>query len=150
MQPDVELAPDARDNGLANMLAALVRENIEAKPHKKADFAALHGKIAIVAEDVDVALTLVFERGGKLTVHDGIAGVPDVTIRGPSEAIMALSNMPLSTPLGLPIPHPKDREATSAVQTVFGALGRGRLHIHGLTFHVPLLAKLGRVMSVNG
>ncbi len=150
MQPDVELAPGADGNGLANMLAALVRENIQAKPHKGADFAALHGSVAIVAEDVDVALTLAFERGGKLTVYDGIVGIPQLTIRGTSDAIMALSNMPLTTPLGLPIPHPKDREAVGAVRTVFDAMRNGTLHVHGGPFQLSLLMKLGRVMSVNG
>jgi hypothetical protein len=150
MEPDVELAPGADDNGLANMLATLVRQNIESNAHKREDFARLHGRIAIVAEDVDVALTLAFERGGKLVVHDGIAGVPDLTIRGPSEAIMALSNIPSTTPLGLPIPERKDREGALAVQTVFGALLGGKLHIHGLPFRLPLFLKFGHIMSVNG
>jgi hypothetical protein len=149
MASDVELAPGADENGLATMLATLVQQNIEAKPHKREDFATLAGRIAIVAEDVEVALTLAFERG-KLTVHDGIAGVPDITIRGPSEAIMALSNIPSTTPLGLPIPSPKDTEATLAVQTVLGALVGGKLHVHGLPYRLPLFLKLGHVLNVNG
>src|SRR5579864_9406859 len=112
----VTLAPDASENGLATMLAELVRQNLEAKPHKRADFEALDGSAAIVADDADVALTLVFKRGGSLTIHDGIAGIPDVTIRGPSDVIMALSNMPLATRLGLPIPHPRDREAKATLR----------------------------------
>ena len=81
--PEVVLAPSAGDNGLAIMLADLLRQNLEAKPHKIADFAALDARVSIVADDADVALTLVFDRG-RLTVHDGIVGIPDVTIRGPS------------------------------------------------------------------
>ena len=150
MPPDVTLHASAEDNGLANMLGTLVRQNLEANPHKRAEFEGLAGRIAIVAEDVDVALTLAFERGGKLTVYDGIAGIPDVTIRGPSEAIMALSNIPSTTPLGLPIPEPKDREGALAVQTVFGAWLGGKLHIHGLPARLPLFLKLGHIMSVNG
>jgi len=148
--PDVTLDARAEDNGLANMLATLVRQNLEANPHKRTEFEGLSGRIAIVAEDVDVALTLAFERGGKLTVYDGISGIPDVTIRGPSEAIMALSNIPSTTPLGLPIPEPKDREGALAAQTVFGALLGGKLHIHGLPARLPLFLKLGHIMSVNG
>ena len=150
MRPDVQLAPDASENGLATMLAELVRQNIEAKPHKKADFDGLDGSVAIVADDVEMALTLRFERGGKLTIHDGIVGVADVTIRGPSEAIMALSNMPLATRLGLPFPRPRDQEAVRSVVTVANSVRQGKLHIHGLAFHLPLLMKLTRVMSVNG
>jgi hypothetical protein len=150
MQADVQLAPGAEENGLATMLAELVRQNLDAKPHKKGDFAALGGSVSIVADDADVALTMRFERGGRLTIHDGIVGIPDVTIRGPSDAIMALSNMPLATPLGLPIPNPRDVEAVRSVRTVMGAMRKGTLHVYGMAFHLPLVMKLTRVMSVNG
>jgi hypothetical protein len=153
MSAEIVLAPGAEENGLATMLAELVRQNLEAKPHKKDDFdalAALAGRVSIVADDADVALTLRFERGGKLTIHDGIVGIPDVTIRGPSDAIMALSNMPLATRLGLPIPSPRDAEAVRSVRTVLGAMRRGALHVYGMAFHLPLVLKLTRVMSVNG
>ncbi len=150
MQPDVQLAPDAHENGLATMLANLVRQNLEAKPQKKADFVALGGNVAIVADDVDVALTLSFERGGKLTIHDGIVGIPDVTIRGPSEAIMAMSNLPLATRLGLPIPGRHDLEARRAVVAVMRAMRHGKLHAYGMPFHPLLIMRLTRVMSVHG
>jgi hypothetical protein len=150
MQPDVQLAPGAEDNGLAIMLANLVRQNLDSKPHKKEDFAAIGGSVSIVADDADVALTLKFERGGKLMIHDGIVGIPDVTIRGPSDGILALSNMPLATRLGLPIPSPGDHESVRAVRSVFGLMRQGKLHVYGMAFHLPLIMKLTRVMSVNG
>jgi hypothetical protein len=150
MDPIVRLAPGADENGLANMLAGLLRQNMQAKPRKQADFAALDGIVAIVAEDADVALTLRFERGERLTIHDGIVGIPDVTIRGSSDVILALSNMPMTTPLGLPIPNPRDRESVGAVRTVLSAVSRRKLHLYGVVFHLPLLLKLGRLMSVNG
>ncbi len=148
--PEVSLAPGAEENGLALMLSGLLRQNLEAKPHKKADFAAIHGAVAIVADDADVALTLCFDHGRTLTIHDGIVGIPDVTIRGPSDAIIAMSNMPMATKLGLPIPARGDREAAGALRTLFAAMRERKLHVHGLAFHLPLVAKLGRVMSVNG
>ena len=146
----VQLAPGADENGLALMLSGLIRQNLEAKPHKWADFAALHGSVAIVADDADVALTLRFDRGETLTIFDGVMGLPDVTIRGPSDAIIAMSNVPSATPLGLPIPSPGDREAVGALRTLFATLRGGKLHIHGLLFHLPFVLKLGHVMSVNG
>jgi hypothetical protein len=103
-----------------------------------------------VADDACVALTMCFECGGKLTIHDGIVGVPDVTIRGPGEVIMALSNMPLATRLGLPIPDPRDQQALGVVRDVVRALRRGELHFHGMLFHPGLLMKLSHIMSVNG
>jgi hypothetical protein len=150
MQPDVQLAPGAEDNGLAMMLRDLVRQNLEAKPHKNGDFEALRGSIAIVADDADVALTMRFERGGKLTIFDGIVGIPDVTIRGPSEAVLALSNMPLATRLGLPIPDPRDREAVKVVRSVMGAMRDGKLHVYGMAFHLPMMMRLTKVMSIHG
>jgi hypothetical protein len=150
MQPDVTLAPGADSNGLANMLAGLVSQNLVAKPHKLEDFAALDGKVAVVANDADVALTLQFFRGGRLVIHDGIVGIPDLTIRGPSEAIIALSNLPAATPLGLPIPRPSDREAVGAVRVVASSLRLGTLRVHGAFLHLPLFLRLGHVLSVNG
>lgn len=148
--PDVELASGAEDNGLAVMLRDLVRQNIEARPHKKADFATLAGTVSIVADDADVALTLRFSPGGSLRIHDGIVGIPDVTIRGPADAILALSNMPLATRFGLPIPHPRDAEAVKTVRDLVGLMRKGRLHVYGMAFHLPLVMKLTRLMSIHG
>ncbi len=150
--PFVSLAPGAEENGLAIMLGDLVRQNLEAKPRKMADFDALDGRVSIVADDADVALTLVFERSavGRLTIHDGIVGIPDVTIRGPSDAILALSNMPLATPLGLPLPTPGDPESMKTVRDLVREMRAGKLHFYGMFFHLPLVMKLTRVMSVNG
>lgn len=149
MQTPVELAPGTDENGLALMLADLVQQNLEAKPHKKKDFSALNGNVAIVADDADVALTLRFERG-KLTIFNGIVGIPDITIRGQSDTILALSNMPLSTPLALPLPDPRDKEGVATVKSLLTAMRSGQLHIYGLLFHTPLLLRLTRIMSING
>jgi hypothetical protein len=131
------------------MLADLVRQNLEAKPHKQGDFRALAGSIAIVADDAEVALTLRFDHG-KLTIHDGIVGIPDVTIRGGSDTIMALSNMPLVTRLGLPLPDPRDKEGVAVARSVIEAMRKGTFHIYGMFFHLPMMMRLTRVMSVNG
>lgn len=164
--PSIELAPGAEENGLAVMLADLVRQNLEAKPHKRSDFDALDGAVSIVADDADVALTLCFERGGvrdgagggasgggggtRLTIHDGIFGIPDVTIRGSSDTILALSNMPLMTKLGLPIPDPRDKEAVKTVRSLIDAMRAGQFHVYGMMLHMPLVMRLTRVMSING
>lgn len=140
---DVLLAPGAEDNGLCTMLADLVRQNLEAKPHKRGDFRALSGNVAIVAEDAEVALTMRFD-GGKVTLHDGIVGVPDVTIRGPSDAIVGLSNVPLSTRFALPVSF------GAAQRAMLRGLRDGSLRIHGALAHPSMMLRLTRVMSVNG
>lgn len=143
----VQLAPGAEDNAFAQMLADLVRQNIESKPHKKKDFDAIDGTVALVADDAEVALTLEF-RLGRLVVHDGIYGVPDVAVRGSSDVIMTLSNMPLTRPLGLPIPT--DRSSLDVLKSMVHATRTGELKIHGMLGHLGLLNRLTRVMSVNG
>jgi len=145
----IELAPGAEENGLASMLADLVRQNLEAKPHKVPDFEALDGTVAIVAEDADVCLTLHFERG-LLTIHDGIVGIPDVAIRGTSDLIMAMSDIPLTKPLGLPLPDPRDKAQVAISQSVMAAMRTGQLKMHGALLHPGIVMRLTRVMSVNG
>lgn len=145
----IQLAPGAEDNGLASMLSELVRQNLEAKPHKVGDFEALDGTVAIVAEDADVCLSLQFQRG-KLTIHDGIVGIPDVTIRATSDMIMAMSDMPLTRPLGLPLPDPRDKAQVAVSQSVMTAMRSGDLKMYGALFHPGLVVRLTRVMSVNG
>ncbi len=145
----IELAPGAEDNGLASMLAELLKQNLDEKPHKVADFNALEGTVAIVAEDADVCLTLHFHRG-RLTIHDGIVGIPDVAIRATSDVIMSMSNMPLTKPLGLPIPDPRDKAQVAVSRSVMTAMGAGELKMYGALLHPLLVMRLTRVMSVNG
>ena len=149
MKPNVKLAPGADANGLAVMMCDLVGQNLESKPHKMRDFAAISGSVSIVAEDAEVALTLRF-RTGELTIYDGIVGIPDVTIRGPSDAIIAMSNIPLTKRLGLPIASRKDKAGQEVLKDVQAAMKSGALHAYGMLFHVPMMLRLTRVMSVNG
>jgi len=152
MRLAITLAPGAEDNGLATMLAELVRQNIEAKPHKKVDFDGLctrGGVVAIVAVDAEVALTMRFGRAG-LVVHDGIVGIPDATVRGTSDVIINLSNLPITTPLALPIPGFRDEAGKAASRAVNEAMRSGDLEVHGALLAMPLLLRLTRLMSVNG
>lgn len=142
------LAPGADSNGLAVMLADLVRQNLEAKPHKRSDFDAMRGSVAIVAEDAEVALTLQFSNG-KLTIFDGIVGIPDVAVRASSDAIINLSNLPIGR-LGMPIPTWRDKAGLAVVKDVMTAMREGRFKVLGGAFHPGMMMKLTRVMSVNG
>ena len=147
----VILAEGAEENAFAVMLADLVRQNLESKPHKTKDFDALaRGRgatIALVADDAEVALTLEF-RDGNLLVHDGIRGVPDVAVRGSADSIMALSNVPLTRPLALPIPT--DRAALDVLVQMVAATRSGELKVLGMLGNFRVLSRLTRVMSVNG
>lgn len=147
MSLDISLAPGAEENAFATMLADLVRQNLESKPHKQTEFRALSGTVALIADDADVALTLAFDRG-RLVLHDGIKGVPDVAVRGTADAIMGLSNQPLTRIGHLPIPH--DRAGLDVLRGMVKQVRMGELKIYGLVRHFGLLSKLTVVMSVNG
>ena len=145
----VTLAKGAEENGLAVMVADLVRQNLESKPQKARDLEAMHGRIALIAEDADVALTLRFDHG-KLTVYDGVVGVPDVIVRAPSDIVIALSNVPLTGRFALPIPAYRDKEGLSVLKEVGRAMRTGALHVDGAASHAALMLRLTRIMSVNG
>lgn len=138
----IELAPGAGENGLVSMLADLLRQNLDDHPNKQLDFAKLEGRVAIVAEDAGVALTLDFQRG-KLVLHDGIVGIPDVTVRAPSDDVMAMSLVELTKTRALPDPRGE------TMKKVWMGMRTGRIHVYGALFHAPLMLRLTRVMSVN-
>lgn len=150
--PAIELAEGADGSAFATMLADLVRQNLESKPHKKKDFDALHGTVALIADDADVALTLDFRGGrrgaGWLVVHDGIHGIPNVAVRGSADSIMGLSNLPLTRLLHLPLPT--DRSGLDVLRGMARASLSGELKIYGAIGNMGLLSRLTRVMSVNG
>ena len=137
----IELAPGAGNNGLATMMATMMWQNLEDHPERLATFARLGGRVAIVAEDADVALTMRFERG-RAVVYDGIVGIPDVTVRGTAEAIGNLSLMETGR-FGLP--DPRGDVNRSMVQ----ALRDGSLRVYGLPAGLPLLARLGTVLAIE-
>ena len=147
--PEITLAPGADQNGLAVMLADLLRQNLEQKPHKLRDLKAMTGQIAIVAEDAEVAMTLRFRRGD-LTVYDGVVGVPDVIVRASSDVIIALSNVPLTRRFGLPLPAARDPEGRKTMGDVLKAMRSGALDVTGAARNAAMMLHLTRIMSVNG
>jgi len=137
----IELAPGAGDNGLATMMATMLWQNLEDHPERLETFARLGGRVAIVAEDADVALTMRFERG-RAVVYDGIVGIPDVTVRGTAEVIGNLSLMETGR-FGLPDPRGDVNRA------MVQAVRDGDLRIYGLPAGLPLLARLGVVLAIE-
>lgn len=145
----VSLAPGADENGFACMIADLLGQNLEANPHKQRDFKKMRGSVAVVAEDADVAITLVFD-GRHATIHSGILNKPDVTVRGMAEVIMNMSNLPIAKYVGLPLPRLGNATERAAMDDMLAAMKRGELHTHGLLGHAPLVVRFTRVLSVNG
>ncbi|MBZ0117021.1 MAG: hypothetical protein K8H88_08510 [Sandaracinaceae bacterium] len=122
------------------MLATMMSQNLADHPERVPAFDRLRGRIAIVAEDADVALTMDFQRG-RVVMHDGIVGIPDLTIRGQSEVIADMSRMETGA-LGLPDPRGEVNRA------MVRALREKRLRLYGLPAGLPLLVGMGTVLAI--
>ena len=148
MEPVVDLGPGAERNPLAGLLAELVRANVQ-RPAQRRELERLRGSFAVVADDAGSALTLRFDFG-RLTVHEGIVGIPDVTLRGRSADIEALADLPFRTRLGVPLPAPGDADGRHAVSVLLSALRGRRIKIYGLLTHPRLVFGLLRVLARRG
>lgn len=138
----VALTASAEDNGLANMLATMMRQNLEDHPARATKLGAMRGRMAIFAEDAEVATTIVFD-GPTVTFHDGIVGVPDLTIRGGFEQIGDLARMETGR---FELPDPRGEVNRSLGR----AMMRGALKVFGLPRGLPILIGFGDVMHVGG
>lgn len=138
----IELAEGSDENGFAVMLQSLLSQNLDDHPHKRRDFDRLLGRVAIVVDDVELSVTLHFQ-SGRLTVHDGIVGIPDLTIRATSDDVMKMSLMELTPRGALPdLRKPVTREVIAASRD-------GRIKMYGALANIPMVLRLTRVMSVN-
>lgn len=140
-EPAIQLAPGAEDNGFAVMLARLIRQNIDDRPEKKRALARMLGRVALVVSDLGLAVTLLFERG-RLTLLDGIVGIPDVTIRAPSEWHTRMSLVEIEPRFGLPDPR------GTVAREVFEASRRGEVQVYGALASPTLVLRLTQLMSV--
>lgn len=139
----IRLAPGAEDNGFASMLAQLVRQNLDERPTKKRTIASMHGRVALVVVDLGLSVTLEFDRG-ELTVHDGIVGIPDVTVRADSEWHTKMSLVELEPRFGLPDPRGE------VAREVFDASRRGDVKVYGMLGSLGLMLRLTKLLSVAG
>lgn len=145
----VEFDASATENGFAQMLGTLLVQNLEAKPRKRAIASKMRGRIAIVADDAGVAVTLSFE-GTRVRVFGGINGYPDVTVRGETDAILATSSIPMHTRFSLPIPDPRNAEEKANFATFVDGQRTGAVHTHGFFAHPRLAIGLMQVLSIYG
>ncbi len=141
-EPAIEFFPGAEDLAFATIMVDLIRANLADQPHKRDDFAAMRGRVALVAEDAGLSITLRF-RGGRLSVHRGLHGIPDLVVRGPSSALIDLSRLP---------PHPRLRFlpdlGSEVASALLKALRARSLRIHGLLGNLPLGLRFARVLSI--
>jgi hypothetical protein len=138
--PEITVDSSARENGLANMVADLIRANVVSSPYKARVFSRLQGSVGLSATDAEVSLTLVFSRGS-CVIRDGIAPGIGASVTTDSESIIEMSNVNLVG--GLPFLF--DAAGRGIARKVLG----GSIRIRGLVRHPVTLMRLAIVLSVN-
>jgi hypothetical protein len=147
VEPVIDLAPGGETNRLAVRLASLLRENLARHPSKRLDLQRMRGSICIVADDSREALTLRFDYG-RLVLHAGIVGVPDVTVRAPVALITRLQELPSPTIRGL-VTTAADADSRHSLGRAVTSLGRGELKVYGLLLHARLVGRFWRLLSTG-
>lgn len=140
MEPHIAFAPGAEDNPLAVWASDRIKSTVLRAEAARRDFFALRAAVALVAPDKRLQVTLRFDHG-YLTVHDGVIGVPDMTLCADEEALHAVAALPL-TRLGR-IPDVRKNGWRSLSLELLS----GDLRIYGLFAHPRLLLRLLRVLS---
>lgn len=141
VEPIVDLAPGAEHEPLAVTLAESVRDGL-GDPERRRAFERLRGAVGVVIDDAATALTMRFDFG-RLTVHEGLVGVPTVTLRGPRAALEGLTRLEL-VPSGLPDVKSTGWRGLSRVARVLWAR---KLVIYGLFAHPRFVLRLLHVLS---
>ena len=139
-KPVIILDEEAKDAGLAEMVFNLIRQNLEQRPFKLSSFKALHSNVVIVARDIDITITLAFNRG-ELTIYNGTAGKADLKIIADHDAILALSLIKIF----MGFPNYFDRTGRDILKKLLC----GSLKIEGLLKHPFQLVHLTKIFSVN-
>jgi hypothetical protein len=147
VEPVIDLAPGAEHDPLAARFAEIVRDNLK-NAWQNREFLRLRGSAVIFADDAGTALTLRFDFG-RLTIHEGVVGIPDVTIRGGIADIEALTRLPVPAVSRLPSAL-GDPDGRAAIGSVARALRSRSLKIYGLMFHARFVVRLLRVLSQSG
>ncbi|MEN6431563.1 MAG: hypothetical protein WA096_03090 [Smithella sp.] len=136
----IKFAPGMDEAGLHVMIADIIKGNLAAKPQRQNDFNALNGSIYMQAEDANLNMTMVFDKG-TLTIHNGKVGNPKLCISTDSGTLLNLTNIEVK--FGLP--YYFDRVGLEIIKKVLN----GGLKIKGLLTHPIMLTRFTKLMSVK-
>ncbi len=131
--------PDAEPNGLASILADLIRANLDRSPGRRR-YLHRRASYAIGAHDIGLGVTLRLGDGTALLTN-GAHPSAQVRVRTDAGTLLELSSAPLL--FGFPNAlKPEGRE-------ILRKLRSGRLRVTGLFRHPGKLARLNRLLSVD-
>lgn len=138
--PEIVLHDDAEENGLASMIADLMRENLADSPYKTKVFSLMKGIVTLEATDAEVRTTLSFDRG-RCVINDGVPRMPDLWVVTDSESILELSLIRIVKGL----PYYFDETGKALVKKMISR----EVHVEGAALHPILLTQLTIALSVN-
>ncbi len=98
----------------------------------------MRATVAVVAPDRRVSTTLRFDHGN-VAIHDGMVGIPDVTLCGDYETLVGLAGLPMSRFGRLPLAAPWRRLGLELIG--------GDIKIYGLTSHPRPVLRVLRLLS---
>lgn len=136
---EVKLAPEAEEIELAGMLAQMLEVSLE-RPEKEKTFNSLKKRVFICITDMDLGMTMDFDRG-RLVVHGGKVGKPEISIVTDSETLLELVYINIK----FGVPNFFDETGRGIVKKLI----KGDLKIKGMFTHVIALIKVTKVISLN-
>jgi hypothetical protein len=146
MEPIIDLAPGAEENPLATHFSQLIGGNLQRDSRRAWEFRALRGAVLMVAQDSATSLTMRFDHG-RLTLHDGVIGIPSVTFCGDEQVLFRLSKIAFHQWLKIPKLGVLHRSASIPFRELVDHVTSGDLKIYGLVAHPRLVFTLLRLLS---
>ena len=138
----IELVETERVLPFARLIATLLEQNLSDAPERAQELRRMRGRVCLFADDLHAALTLEFT-AGRVRVHSGVFGLPDLTLRASSELLIDLTRLEVASRWALPDPR------GPVVRKLARALLRRQLRIHGFVRALPVALRLSRLMSVS-
>ncbi|MBS4730346.1 hypothetical protein MSM1_19135 [Mycobacterium sp. SM1] len=133
---------DESPNGVANILATLLQQNLDAFP-KRVKLARRMGRpVAVVSTDTGGVATIVFG-GSEAVVHNGVVGRPGVTVKATVNQILDVSQLAMKAGGLLPVGF-----FTRRGMGVLGAILVHRLVVKGLLIHAVTALRFIALVSV--
>lgn len=136
----VELEKGSEENGLAQMLYDLLRQNLERVPQKMAVAEKLLGSTFIRARDINVEITVNFLGKDGIKISSGKKGSPLLQVETDSITIVDLSR--LRVKWGIPLFF--DETGRLIVKKLL----KGEIKISGMFLHPLYTIRLLNVFSV--
>jgi hypothetical protein len=135
---------DDQPNGLVNVLVALLSQNLENFPARRAIATRMSRPIAVYSTDTDQVATVRFERD-QAFVSNGIVGRPSVAVHATVAQVLDVAQLQMRAGGLVPVGF-----ATARGMRVLGQILRHKLVVKGLLTHTISSLRFIALISVAG